>query len=1854
MESHDYYARINGKDYPITWGFQITEEMGETLDSGSITIPHLFEIISLKPYDDVIIHDYLPNVDPEEGGLPNRPLGKVFSAGEGHFYKHMVVASYTREKVNLADERGMTDDDGKKYFSRVYNYKIQLKSETCKLETAQLPNKTISQPMSVAEKSGQEPLSANFRFGGETRKYTLPYGIENSSAGRSFRILENVVEATGQTPFSEYTVMHAYISNENPAMADYSSFLTMRGSVSLGEAVVLPDWAISGVMTAVERYNEGAITKHRYYDDWDKAIAHHPKKHWIVRKLSGKSNKGWESKDVIVARIKAYLAGAADSEIVNDKLTGKEGSPIGADITDASGSVTGRDISSSEPINSISAIFPSEEASYVIYMYCDPEIVKVYSDKHQANLYGTTDNSNGATRPTKDSEFLCSWGTESEPFSVASATSSLSKGALSAYEAMRQAVELYSPYLKSKESADSDKWTYRRKFSIGDDVKAIFSSVTAPENQWNCPNLRDFLTRIMYVKDCIPIVHDNVINCMSLSKRGVIPFDDSNGLFGIENYAMDGNSYCDRLIRTYSDGLSKDNVVKCVERVGFRNSGSATLTLDGLRLELAHPIYKITKVMMCHYNKMSVKKSGEADASSYYGVIKHDITPLVVLNSQRNLLSEDWASLNAEAPKSIKELAKYKYATIGYDIGSRYLSGWGAKYTYPSCFFWSGSKTVIENIFTFAYGLNPYGSNAFALYSELAKLAGDGGDYDAGAEVFSTGAENERKALHSEGYSDDGGDVEWASETASDLKTIDLGQYSYGGVFTNLTERMKTLFFIVEYEGYVSASVMSSKDFHDGDVVSRDNASSSLSFVESDGANQKEKVNRLGNAIVTQPVRYSSREDIEELGQVWDGYSLSDEERESGGDVDLSGRAKEHDDEVLYQRKMAFERDFVQASYTFCRNYVLRNYFTSVFAKRRPFALASYEESVERQENKTLQLRFSPDSAYYQSAATSKVMNYSEGTLIPAILSFYKATGYGEDGEKVILEGIDSSYYMVFPSENFSYDGQCGAFATDCQKFTSGNSACFAVSMTDNVSAGVFVSDWNPTLGSYLGNLLMSRWKLLTTWRNGYNLSDDDVKATDLLTGSKQDWLMFPVDPDTGELYSMRFGVGFKRNDFYAIDSPKDIKPTDTVSWQLLPLMDAVVISADGSEATYFGESEEIGDKTYCIGFGYPRISFKLNSDLYPDNASAYKADLSNAGSFFDHSKIVSVWDAEYYSAGNVTFLTVDGSESLGTSRQEIRELMSAKFVGRETEDSDETDTCVFKDGKERISVTMQVEPVSEDNRVLFSDMMMKLSDAMGGYEKNYAEVTLEKAIKAIVGVSHRRFEYNAKTSGHLHMDWKFRGVASIPSVSILVPSGSSLEATSIGKTFLWSGSDAFYSITIKTINGFDSEGNLLATCTIEASDSSSLTETVTFVKTDDSADYITGRTGASTFAKEWTLFESSVQSGYDSYSMVEDAFFKYKRIMSITGEVEYNAVFNDSAYVNRTDAGFIGGNSAGSGLSYSSSEGSLLAVGTDVFPELPLTILDKSISVITVNMSHTVVSTDTTTDKTWGAVSSSSQQKEPVYLAGVSDASAQKARNMFWVKAPIMGSRETSWDVRGSVYDSEFDVIEGIGDVKEVSETKTFSVVVRNLGMRTQWNGSIPLSDFISGNFPDEAYGGFSITCSVSGFSDPEAIIMAVDCGDMSSDGSIPIIGYSTLKPLRAAEETIEVTLAYSASGTKLIPVAAEDDGRGLWRLKIALDEPLAGDRSLRLYYKDGAEYRFAFGANLGAKADKGKSDDVIYPSNEDGNVYYVYVTALDDRSRTVMDAETGDPSYKVADWLDESMEDEVTPYNKCVKKSQ
>ena len=117
----DLRATINGVQYDIIQGATFAEEFNETLDSGSIIISGVEKIKDLTPYDDVYIYSFTDKTYKFKG----YPFDETNP--QPKFYKHLLVDQFTEEVLRL----GNSEEEGR------YKYKIELMSETKKLETIQ-------------------------------------------------------------------------------------------------------------------------------------------------------------------------------------------------------------------------------------------------------------------------------------------------------------------------------------------------------------------------------------------------------------------------------------------------------------------------------------------------------------------------------------------------------------------------------------------------------------------------------------------------------------------------------------------------------------------------------------------------------------------------------------------------------------------------------------------------------------------------------------------------------------------------------------------------------------------------------------------------------------------------------------------------------------------------------------------------------------------------------------------------------------------------------------------------------------------------------------------------------------------------------------------------------------------------------------------------------------------------------------------------------------------------------------------------------------------------------------------------------------------------------------------------------------------------------------------------------------------------------------------------------------------------------------------------------------------------------------------------------------------------------------
>lgn len=664
----------------------------------------------------------------------------------------------------------------------------------------------------------------------------------------------------------------------------------------------------------------------------------------------------------------------------------------------------------------------------------------------------------------------------------------------SVYDYMLDIVDLYNPLIKVGENGI---WHYEKKYRIDTNLSTIYGSVYSPDFSLNNPNLRDVLTQLMLTKDMIPVVKNDVITKLDISER--------NGNFNVDTRyitsivgSRSSDNHCDGLKRTYNNALSQDNTCRMVEFLGFRNSDSGMLTLENLRLETRYPIYKINKVYMCYYKKIKLVDTQGKEQGQRIFLCKQDISKLVKLNAERNLLSEDWVDFedHVTSGTTFNDLTKYKLMTVGYDIGSKFITGWGTKYSYIENIVLDKEKTYIENLINIMDKKFPYGIYNYGYITANSKPAIEKG---------------------------------YAYSATNDLLSDRIVN-----PYSNLSLFMKSLFFEIEYNAFYNGTIIHSKDVDRDDIIMNDNSSSSLTLLEQDGVFLKEKVNRFGNKVIQINATYDNFSLIQPLGSVYN----------YGGDTDV----------IIYHREISLNDNVINVVYYGSKDYVLKNYFTSVSAKHRPFNLLSYDESVRRSENKKMYILMSKDKYYLERE--NKVINI-DLSMIDKFLSFYKGTELGTSkGDFRFNEKINFGYFTY----NNNY------YASDVNAFASGNSLCFNISMYDNVSGGVY----------------LDKDKLEPEMKN---VDDDYIK------GSIQKWYI-TANENTGFANKIGFYVAHNNNDDYFYEKNVTNYSEDTYinlmknrifSLPKLEKENVKTTNLIGNEFTINKDNKELIDMTYQI-----------------------------------------------------------------------------------------------------------------------------------------------------------------------------------------------------------------------------------------------------------------------------------------------------------------------------------------------------------------------------------------------------------------------------------------------------------------------------------------------------------------------------------------------------------------------------------------------------------------------------------------------------------------------------------------------
>lgn len=981
-----YRVYINNKEYTnyLVEGFTFEEELNETLDSGSIILSQI-DRLNLKPFDDVIIHN-----------------------GDGNVIKHCMKSQFKYYDCGLA-------------INKTYGYSFIDKSKL-------YPNRYTTQVSSTTDVSFK-----NILLIGQAIENLKEQDQSTEQFYEDFKI--KVYLGLGVVPL-EFN--YNFTTNGSS-----SSFWFKNGNLKIRGAKYNRNNVKGLIFNLDDEQNvlEGQTITKIEVDSVLPTL--------IATNYYYRAGEGWQYKLTL-------------SELENFDLNTSIMSALTLSCDLGEKNINYDFILNKEKSDANTLYFESQSKTYIIefknkvgYFYGFRKF-DFFTDVRYLHLNYKNKNNDVIVKPSFYKHLLINTFTEERLnlsqdnlYKYKSALMSETKGLekiqcpnlsitqpLNAnkrhtvWEKLNDFINLYNIKIKIA-SENGDSFYVENKYTLDPKLEEIFKDVIAPEFSLTNPNLRDLLSQLFICKDLIPVVKDNVITYLDLSKtEGNFDLDKSKINY-IEN-SLSSSDYAQNLKTQYSGALSQDNSGQVVEYLGFRNSDKGLMTLNDLQLETRYPIYKINKIYMCYYKRyiLTSDRTQEQGKERVF-LCRQDITPLIMLDSLRNTLSTDWLETTVNKPTSLEEAAKYKMYTLGYSINTKKIKGFGTTYSYPIKGTWYDvKKTYIENILDLVDGLNPYGDKSY--------------------NYFRTNESDKSFVIM-------GG---WRESIVAP-----------SNLFKNNALAMKSLIFQIEYQPFYNGVLIHSKDNEFGELVDNDTNSNGLVLVESDGIFKKEKINRLGNNLYQINALYNDPSELQKLGSVIDG------------------------DNVVYHRSYTIFNNLVKANYFATKDYIMKNYYTSVWAQKRPYNLLDYSQAISRCENKKVFLMLDKNEMYNDGSNLDFTITNTNENVYSLLVSAFKENEHPLSKNSYLYN--DKINTTLFVCNNKQY-------MSDLNAFVSGNSLCLNSRMYDNVSGGVCINKIAPDVAII-------------------DLNDDYTK------GTTQEWLLMVDDRETGEIKNI--GVYFCHTD---------------------------------------------------------------------------------------------------------------------------------------------------------------------------------------------------------------------------------------------------------------------------------------------------------------------------------------------------------------------------------------------------------------------------------------------------------------------------------------------------------------------------------------------------------------------------------------------------------------------------------------------------------------------------------------------------------------------------------------------------
>lgn len=241
---------------------------------------------------------------------------------------------------------------------------------------------------------------------------------------------------------------------------------------------------------------------------------------------------------------------------------------------------------------------------------------------------------------------------------------------------------------------------------------------------------------------------------------------------------------------------------------------------------------------------------------------------------------------------------------------------------------------------------------------------------------------------------------------------------------------VREILYVVQYETLAAYSVNCGRYLKNSHPENRiiDSQTNSYVDIEHQSVFEYAKANRLGNKIREIGGNYSKDSQVPELGD-------------------------RIDDEILFSRELCYWDGMVQFKGYLAPNYVLKDFFTGVNAKRRSWQIAKNEDALTRHDILKL---------YYE--ASFKIKN-EDFTLNGKPGMIKSLTMIGNESITSLFTSCFTTYQdkritnaVVETSINDEYyPGETDGFVMDCNVAITGMSLCFSFGFNDNYKAADYM-----------------------------------------------------------------------------------------------------------------------------------------------------------------------------------------------------------------------------------------------------------------------------------------------------------------------------------------------------------------------------------------------------------------------------------------------------------------------------------------------------------------------------------------------------------------------------------------------------------------------------------------------------------------------------------------------------------------------------------------------------------------------------------------------------------------------------